>query len=49
MRDLRLHHVAHWHTDDIVDGEFFAADVEGVECAGAVFEEIFFRFGELLA
>ena len=49
MRDFRLHHVAHRHTDDIVDGEFLVADVEGVECVGAVFEEIFFRFGELLA
>ena len=30
-------------------GEFLVADAEGVECVGAVFEEIFFRFGELLA
>ena len=35
-----------------MDGEFLAADVEGVECVGsvgAVFEEVFFRFGEFLA
>ena len=33
-----------------VVGEFFAADVEGVEgvgAVGAVFEEVFFGFGEL--
>ena len=45
-----LEDAAHWHTDGVVDGEFLAADVEGVECVGAVgamFEEIFFLFGEL--
>jgi hypothetical protein len=35
-----------------VDGELFAADVEGVEsvgAGGAVFEEVFLGFGEFLA
>lgn len=52
MRDFRLHHAAHWHTDDVVNGEFLAVNIEGVEyvgAVGAVFEEVFFRFGELLA
>ena len=47
---MRLHNSAYRHTDGVVDGEFLAADVEGVECVGAVgamFEEIFFLFGEL--
>lgn len=45
-----LEDAAYWHADCIVDGEFLAADVEGVECVGAVdamFEEIFFLFVEL--
>ena len=37
------------YVHDVVVGEFLVADAEGVECVGAVFEEIFFRFGELLA
>ena len=31
-----LEDAAYWHADCIVDGEFLAADVEGVECVGAV-------------
>lgn len=30
----------------VVEGELFAADVEGIEDGGAVFEQVFFRFGE---
>ncbi len=36
-------------TLDVWMGIFFAADIEGVEGIGAVFEEVFFGFGELLA
>ena len=48
----RLDNAAHWHTDGVVDGEFLAADVKGVECVGAVgavFEEVFFRFDKFLS
>lgn len=31
-----LENTAHWHIDGVMDGEFLAADVEGVECVGAV-------------
>ena len=31
-----LENTAHRHTDGVMDGEFLAADVEGVECVGAV-------------
>lgn len=51
MRDFRLHHTTNRYVHDVVDGEFLAADVEGVECVGAfgaVFEEVL-RFGEFLA
>ena len=47
-----LEDAAYWHADCIVDGEFLATDIEGVEsigAGGAVFEEVFFRFGEFLA
>ena len=36
MRDFRLHHTTNRYVHDVVNGEFFAADVEGVECVGAV-------------
>jgi hypothetical protein len=32
-----------------VEWEFLAADVEGIEGVGAVFEQIFFALGELFA
>ena len=40
-----LENATHWHSHDISDREFLAADVEGVESVGAVgamFEEVFF-------
>lgn len=40
------------HTHYIMYWEFLAADVEGIEsvgAGGAVFEEVFLGFGELLA
>lgn len=52
MRDFRLHHTTNRYVHDVVNEEFLAADVEGVEsvgAGGAVFEEVFLRFGELLA
>lgn len=36
MRDFILHHTTNRYVHDVVDGEFLAADVEGVECVGAV-------------
>lgn len=36
MHNRLLHHATYRYTHDIVDGEFLAADVEGVECVGAV-------------
>ena len=36
MRDFRLHHTTNRYIHDVVNGEFLAADVEGVECVGAV-------------
>ena len=36
MRDFRLHHTTNRYVHDVVNGEFLAADVEGVECVGAV-------------
>ena len=36
MRDFRLHHTTNRYVHDVVDGEFLVADVEGVECVGAV-------------
>lgn len=42
---LRLHHTANRYVHDVVDGELFAADVEGVGsigAVGAVFEQVFF-------
>jgi len=47
-----LENTTHWHSLDISDREFLATDIEGVEsvgAGGAVFEEVFFRFGEFLA
>jgi hypothetical protein len=47
-----LENATHWHSHDISDRKILATDIEGVECvgaSGAVFEEIFFGFGELLA
>lgn len=47
-----LENATHWHSHDISDREFLATDIEGiesVEAVGAVFEEVFFEFGELLA
>lgn len=52
MRDFRLHHTANRYVHGVVDGELLAADVEGIEsigAVGAVFEQVFFRFGEFLA
>lgn len=52
MRDFRLLHTTNRYVHDVVNGEFLAADVEGVECVGAVgavFEEVSLGFGELLA
>ena len=48
----RLENTADWHADSIADWEFLAADIKRVESVGAigaVFEEIFFLFGELFA
>ena len=45
MRDFILHHTTNRYVHDVVDGEFLAADVEGVECVGtvgAVFKQVFF-------
>ena len=36
MKDFILHHTTNRYVHDVVDGEFLAADVEGVECVGAV-------------
>lgn len=52
MRDFRLHHTTNRYVHDVVNGELLATDVEGIEsvgAGGAVFEEVFFRFGEFLA
>ena len=52
MRDFRLHHTTNRYVHDVVNGEFLATDIEGVEsvgAGGAVFEEVFLGFGELLA
>ena len=52
MRDFRLHHTTNRYVHDVVNGELLATDIEGVEsvgAVGAVFEEVFFEFGELLA
>lgn len=48
----RLENTADRHADSIADWEFFAADIKRVEsvgAVGAVFEDIFFLFGELFA
>ena len=48
----RLENTAERHADSIADWEFLAAyikSVESVGAIGAVFEEIFFLFGELFA
>lgn len=45
MRDFRLHQTANWYVHDVVDGELFTTDVEGIEsvgAVGAVSEEVFF-------
>ena len=47
-----LENATHWHSDDILDREFLATDIDGIESVGAdgaVFEEVFLGFGELLA
>ena len=47
-----LENATHWHSHDISDRKFLATDIEGVEsvgAGGAVFEEVFLGFGELLA
>lgn len=47
-----LENATHWHSYDISDKEFLATDIEGIEsvgAGGAVFEEVFLGFGELLA
>lgn len=47
-----LENATHWHSHDISDRELLATDIEGVEsvgASGAVFEEVFLGFGELLA
>lgn len=47
-----LENATHRHSHDISDREFLATDIEGVESVGsvgAVFEEVFLGFGELLA
>ena len=52
MRDFRLHHTTNRYVHDVVNGELLATDVEGIEsvgAGGAVFEEVFLGFGELLA
>ena len=36
MRNFRLHRTTNRYVHDVVNGEFLAADVEGVECVGAV-------------
>ena len=36
MRDFRLHHTTNRYVHDVVNEEFLAADVEGVECVGAI-------------
>ena len=51
-RTLTLQNSRSRYAKRIVIGEFFAADVEGIEsvCAvGAVFEQVFFGLGELFA
>lgn len=47
-----LENATHWHSHDISDREFLATDIEDIEsvgAGGAVFEEVFFGFGEPLA
>ena len=47
-----LETATHWHSHDISDRKILATDIEGVEsvgAGGAVFEEVFLGFGELLA
>ncbi len=47
-----LENAIHWHSHDISDKRILATDIEGVEsvgAGGAVFEEVFLGFGELLA
>ena len=47
-----LENATHRHSHNIADWEFFAADIKRVEsvgAGGAVFEEVFLGFGELLA
>lgn len=46
-----LENTTHWHSHDILDRKILATDVEGIEsvgAVGAVFEEVFFEFGEFL-
>ena len=48
----KLRYARHGEGESFVEREFFAADVEGIEsigAVGAVFEEVFFGFGELFA
>lgn len=47
-----LENTTHWHSHGISDWKILATDIEGiesVEAVGAVFEEVFLGFGELLA
>lgn len=48
----KLRYARHGEGESIVEREFFAADVYGIESVGAVgtvFEQVFFRLGELFA
>ena len=52
LNNKRLHHSTNRYIYDVVDWGLFATDVEGVESVGvvgAVFEQVFFWFGELFA
>ena len=45
MRDFRLHHTTNRYVHNVVNGEFLATDIKGVEsvgAVGAVFKEVFF-------
>lgn len=44
-----LKNATHWHAHGISDWKILATYIEGVESVGAVFEEVFIGFGELLA
>jgi len=49
---LGLHYATYRHSHDISDRKILATDIEGIEsvgAGGAVFEEVFLGFGELLA